>query len=86
MVFSCADVKAAVTSCCLELKQASVQLYPASLLIFYPPAESNGNCPQINFYSREQYPMEITEQPGVTVYETLFDSFNLISSISSRNL
>lgn len=75
MVLFCADVKAAVTLCYLELKHAAIQLYPASLLLFYPPAESNGNCPQINFYSREQYHMEITEQPEATVYETLFDFF-----------
>lgn len=70
----------------LELKEAAIHLYPESLLLFYPPAEKQWELSSVNFYSREQYHMEITEHPEATVYEKLFDSLNMISSISSRNL
>lgn len=88
MVVSCTGVKAAVTAWYfLEITQAAIQLTPSiHAIVFIHQQKSSGKCPQISFYSRERYHTEMAAQPGSAVYETLFDSFNLISSVSSRNL
>lgn len=59
----------------MELKQAAIQLYPASVTLFYPPAEKQWDMFSNQLYSREWYHTEMAAQPESTVYETLFDFF-----------
>lgn len=73
-------VKAAVTSCYfVEVKQAAIQLDPASMLLFYPPAEKQRELSSNHLLFWRT--VKMAAQPGSIFYEMLFDSLNLIYSI-----
>lgn len=59
---------------------------PSIHVIVLPTSrKAMGNIPKAVFI-QYHYHIDVAAQPGSTVYETLFDSFNLIPSVSSRNL